>query len=188
MSESIKKVDLSTYRNRLSLKNKLGRLSWNIAYTLLFRPFCLPFFNGWRVFLLNCFGAKIDRSARINASVRIWAPWQLEVHKNTWLGPRVNCYNTARIIIGENTIVSHGAYLCPGSHDITKTDIPLIAGEPMIIEDQVWICTEAFVGGLGVHIGQGAVIGARACVFRNVEKWSVVGGNPATFIKKRVLE
>ena len=36
-------------------------------------------------------------------------------------------------------------------------------------------------------IGQGAVVGATASVYKNVESWTVVGGNPARVIKKRVI-
>ena len=39
----------------------------------------------------------------------------------------------------------------------------------------------------GVTIGEGAVVAAGAVVTKDVEPWSVVGGNPAKFIKKRVL-
>ena len=40
---------------------------------------------------------------------------------------------------------------------------------------------------MGVTIGQGAVVGATASVYKNVESWTVVGGNPAKVIKKRVI-
>ena len=36
-------------------------------------------------------------------------------------------------------------------------------------------------------IGEGAVVAAGAVVTKDVEPWSVVAGNPAKFIKKRVL-
>lgn len=39
---------------------------------------------------------------------------------------------------------------------------------------------------MGVTIGEGAVVGARAVVFKDVEPWTVVGGNPAKKIKDRV--
>ena len=39
----------------------------------------------------------------------------------------------------------------------------------------------------GVTIGEGAVVAAGAVVTKDVEQWTVVGGNPAKFIKKRVL-
>lgn len=41
---------------------------------------------------------------------------------------------------------------------------------------------------MGVTIGQGAVVGATASVYKDVESWTVVGGNPAKFIKKREIK
>ena len=59
--------------------------------------------------------------------------------------------------------------------------MPLIK-HPIIVGDDAWVCADAFVGP-GVEIGEGAIVGARAAVFENVESWTVVGGNPARFIK-----
>ena len=39
----------------------------------------------------------------------------------------------------------------------------------------------------GVTIGEGAVVAAGSVVTKDVEPWTVVGGNPARFIKKREL-
>lgn len=63
---------------------------------------------------------------------------------------------------------------------------PLITA-PIVIEDQAWVAAGTFIG-MGVTIGQGAVVGARAAVFKSVEPWTVVGGNPAKFIKKWVIK
>ena len=90
------------------------------------------------------------------------------------------------ITIGANTIISQKAYLCASTHDFTKPDFPLIC-KPITIGDSVWVAAEAFIGP-GVIIEDGGVIGARASVFKNVDSWTVVGGNPAQFIKKRVLK
>jgi putative colanic acid biosynthesis acetyltransferase WcaF len=57
---------------------------------------------------------------------------------------------------------------------------------PIVIEDQVWICADAFVGP-GVTVGKGAVVGARAVVVKDVGPWDVVAGNPARFVKKRTM-
>lgn len=102
------------------------------------------------------------------------------------LASNVDCYNVDLIIIGANTTVSQGAYLCTASHDITNPLNPLITA-PIVIEDQVWIAAGAFVG-MGVTVRQGVVVGARASVFKDVEPWTVVGGNPAKFIKKRIIK
>ena len=63
--------------------------------------------------------------------------------------------------------------------------LPLLHS-PIVMQDHSWVAAEAFIGP-GVTIGEGAVVGARAAVFRDVEAWSVVGGNPAKFLKKRVI-
>ena len=40
----------------------------------------------------------------------------------------------------------------------------------------------------GVTIGEWAVVAAGAVVTKDVEPWTVVGGNPAKFIKRRELK
>lgn len=187
MSENRKEllVDLSLYRNRLSLKNKIGRMVWNIIYILAFRPFSLTLFNPWRLFLLRLFGAKLHPKTHIYSSVKIWAPWNLEMGAYACLAPDVDCYNTDFISIGKHTTISQKSYLCASSHDITDPHHSLITA-PIIIEDQVWIAAGSFIG-MGTRIGQGAVVGARACVFNDVDPWTVVGGNPARYIKQRFV-
>lgn len=57
---------------------------------------------------------------------------------------------------------------------------------PIVIKDQAWIGARAYIG-MGGTIGQGAVVGATASVYKDVDPWTVVGGNPAKVIKKREL-
>jgi len=52
------------------------------------------------------------------------------------------------------------------------------------IGNDVWIGSEAMIMS-GVTIGNGAVIAARAVVTKDVPPYTVVGGNPAVFIKNR---
>ena len=180
------KVDLSLYRNEWGFRNKLGRACWNIIYVLAFRPFGLSVFNFWRLFLLRLFGAKLHPTVHIHSSVRIWAPWNLEMDVYSCLAPHVDCYNTDLVKVGAHTIISQKSYLCASSHDISDPCHILITA-PIVIEDQVWIAADAFIA-MGVKIKQGAVVGARSCVFKDVEAWTVVGGNPAKEIKKRIVE
>lgn len=53
----------------------------------------------------------------------------------------------------------------------------------------VRICSKAWIGAgckimKGVTIGEGAIVAAGSVVTKDVEPWTVVGGNPATFIKR----
>ncbi len=54
----------------------------------------------------------------------------------------------------------------------------------IVIGNDVWIGYEAVIMG-GVHIGDGAIIAARAVVTKDVPPYTVVGGIPVREIKKR---
>ena len=101
------------------------------------------------------------------------------------LGENTDCYCVDRICIGAHSTVSQYSFLCTASHDHTNSAMPLITA-PIVIGERVWVAADVFVGP-GVAIGDGAVIGARSSVYRNIEPWTVVAGNPATVIKKREL-
>lgn len=169
-----------------STANKIKRLAWSVCWTLLARPFPRNIFMSWKRFLLRLFGAKISKTAGVYSSATIFMPWNLEMKEHAVIGPGVDCYNAVPIILGNYAVVSQRTYLCTASHDITLNSHPQIE-RPIIIEDRAWVAAEAFVGP-GVTVGEGAVVGARACVFKDVEPWCVVGGNPAKFIKKRVIK
>lgn len=54
----------------------------------------------------------------------------------------------------------------------------------IVIGNDVWIGYEAIIMA-GVHIGDGAIIAARAVVTKDVPSYTIVGGIPAKEIKKR---
>lgn len=54
----------------------------------------------------------------------------------------------------------------------------------ILIGNDVWIGYEAVIMS-GVHIGDGAIIGTRALVTKDVPPYSIVGGVPAKVIRKR---
>ena len=181
-------LDLVRYQNRHSLKSKIGRMLWNVVWIFLFRPTPergFRMFNAWRIFLLRLFGAKIGCMTTVMSSVLVWQPWKLEVGDWTVLSENVNCYNVDVIRIGSRAAVSREAFLCTASHDITSPTMELIS-KSIEIEDDCWVCARAFVGP-GVKLGRGSVVGACAVVTRDVDAWTVVGGNPAKIIKKREL-
>ena len=66
-----------------------------------------------------------------------------------------------------------------GKEGLSKGDI--------VVDDDVWIGSRAIVLS-GVHIGQGAVIGAGAVVTKDVPPYSIVGGVPAKVLKYRFPE
>jgi putative colanic acid biosynthesis acetyltransferase WcaF len=178
-------MELSKVRSPYSFRNRIARVLWGLVYWLLFRPTPRTLLWWWRRTLLRLFGARIGKGVKVYSSCRIWGPWNLEMGDYSCLAFCVDCYCAARIRIGANCVVSQYSYLCSATHDPTLPRYPLITA-PITIEDHVWVAADVFVGP-GVTIGEGAVVGARASVYADVEPWTIVGGNPARFLKKRVM-
>ena len=80
-------------------------------------------------------------------------------------------------------MISQDCYLCAGTHDYTRPDLPLLKPE-IHIGAGVWVAAGAFIGP-GVSVGDNSVVAARSVVVKNVEPAMVVGGNPARVIKPR---
>lgn len=119
-------------------------------------------------------------------SVKVWAPWNLTAGRNVAIDEGVDLYNVAPIHIGHLVAISRRAFLCTASHDISDIRRPLTY-KPIIIGNGVWIGAEAIICP-GVTIGDGAVVAAGAVVTKDVQPWTVVGGNPAKYIKERPVK
>lgn len=184
----MQELDLKNYKNRHSLMSQIVRAMWSIVWCVCFRttPNGIGAFNAWRAFLLRCFGAKIGKHTAIYSSVVVWQPWLLEVGDWVAISHRVNCYTVDKIVIGDNTTVSDDVFLDSASHEITSPIMELVAA-PIKIGRNCWVASRAIVLP-GRTVGDGGVVAAGAVVTKDVEPWTVVGGNPAKLIKKRVLK
>ena len=121
-----------------------------------------------------------------------------ELRVMAWLNP------DAFLSIGRFVSISPGVvFILEGNHAIDTISTYPIAVEaddwvlnpanpehqaiskgPVTVGDDVWIGTNAMIMS-GVTIGQGAIIAAASVVTRDVEPYSIVGGNPAKVIRKR---
>jgi putative colanic acid biosynthesis acetyltransferase WcaF len=178
-------VNVSNCPSSHSFSNKLGRAVWGVVWWCLYRPSPKPF-HAWRRFLLRLFGARIGIKAHPHASVKFWAPWNLEMGDYSCLSHDVDCYCVAPVKLRAHATVSQYSYLCTATHDFEHPQMPLVTA-PIVIGAGAWVAADVFVGP-GVTVGEGAVVGARSSVYRNVPAWTVVGGNPAREIRRRELK
>jgi len=161
------------------------RVIWMLIGKPLFRFSPRPLF-GWRRFVLRCFGAKVGAGVNIYPSATVYFPWNLSIDDWSAVGENALIYNLGPVSIGEQVTISQNVHLCAGTHDHTDPAMPL-QKPPIIVNDQAWICADAFVGP-DVTVGEGAVVAARAVAVKDVDAWSIVAGNPARFVKERHLQ
>jgi putative colanic acid biosynthesis acetyltransferase WcaF len=89
----------------------------------------------------------------------------------------------APIELGRFALVSQGAHLCAGNHDIDDPVFTLFS-KPISLGAYSWVAADAFVAP-GVTVGVGAVLGARGVALSDLDPWTLYVGNPATAKRKR---
>lgn len=168
-----------------SRRDKVMRALWQVVRVLFFAALPGPLFKHWRLFVLRCFGARIGKGCRVEASCTVWWPGNLVMGDYACLAQGVDCYNVAPIAIGNYATVSQRAFLCSASHTTDTLRRPLVFS-PITVETHAWVCAETFVGP-GVCVGEGAVLGARSVAIRDLKAWTIYVGNPARAIKSREI-
>ncbi len=164
---------------------KIKSRLWNFVNGTIFR--FTPFFmRKSRILILKMFGADVDWTCSVSAKAQIIDPWNLTMRHLSSIdeGCCIRC--RGKVFIGSKTCISRNSDILTGSHNICSPNFEMVTS-PIVIKDNVWIATGACIG-KGVTIGEGAVVAARSMVIKDVEPWTIVGGNPAKFIKKRIIK
>lgn len=170
------------YISPYSTNEKIKRLLWGLVEQTIFR-FSFPTWYNYRSSLLRLFGATVGRKCQIKRSAHFECPWNFSCGDNCAVGEHAIVYALGRITMGNRCCLSQYAHLCAGSHDLNHHTLPLLR-PPITLKDDAWLLADAFVGP-DVTINEGAVLGARASAFKDLEAWSVYVGNPAKKIKDR---
>jgi putative colanic acid biosynthesis acetyltransferase WcaF len=180
------RVQLVTYDNNWysAGRSTFWQLAWFFLGLPILRSELIPF-SGIRVRLLRAFGAKVGAGVVIKPGVRVKNPWRLSVGNHCWLGEDCWIDNVGDISIGSDVCLSQGSYLCTGNHDWTDPSFGLRVG-PIQIADGAWIGAKATICP-AVVIHEGAVVAAGSVANRDVPAYEIHAGNPAKFVRKRVI-
>ncbi len=172
----------NAYASPWSRREQIGMLLWEWTWRLLCEWTPKPL-NGWRLFWLRTFGAKLEGCPFVHQRARIQIPWNLALGDRACLGDRANVYSLGRITVGARATVAQEVYLCAGTHDFTRGALPLQTA-PIHVGEDAFIGVRALVLP-GVTIGARAVIGGGSVVTRDVPAGMVAAGNPAHVLRPR---
>lgn len=91
------------------------------------------------------------------------------------------------LLTGPNVLITDNSHGSSSREDMVNApmDRKLISEGPVIIDDNVWIGSNACIMP-GVHIGKGSIIGANSVVTHDVPDYTVVAGIPAKIIKTTI--
>lgn len=108
-------------------------------------------------------------------------PAHLEIGDLTTIGDRTEIHVAQKVAIGKRCRISWDCVIMDRDyHGIAGSPERVI---PVIIEDDCWIGCRSIILP-GVTIGTNSIIGAGSVVTKNVERNTIVGGNPAKLLKK----
>lgn len=172
------------YASPWSLRQRLVLLAWHATWRLTCAWTPKPC-NPWRLLVLRCFGAEIHGVPFVHQRARIAQPRNLVLHHRACLGDGAVAYSLGKIVLHEGATIAQEAYLCTGTHDFAQAHLPLQTA-PIVVERDAFVGARAFVLP-GVMLGARCVVGAMAVVKRDVPADTIVAGNPARFVRTRIV-
>tara|TARA_R110000764_G_scaffold126511_1_gene214119 strand:- start:5826 stop:6359 length:534 start_codon:yes stop_codon:yes gene_type:complete len=140
---------------------------------------------------------QIGKNFHSGRGVQIWGKTKIVIGDNFYIGrySQIECNTT----IGDNVIIGNFAALVGKyDHNYKQIGVPirlssqirscdynwLGVDSEVVIEDDVWLGYGVIVIS-GVRICKGSIVAAGSIVTKDIEPYSIYGGNPARFIKKR---
>ena len=121
-------------------------------------------------------------------NVQIDSPSKLIIGNNVSVNRGCILHAGGEIEIGNDVLIGPGVIIYSQNHsyrDLSKKIINQGYNTKKVnIDSNVWIAANAIILP-GVTIGEGAVVAAGSVVTKDVEPNTIVGGNPAIFIKIR---
>ena len=139
-----------------------------------------------RYFFVRNFVSNIGRNVTIESSVYLGNGKDIEIGNNVHINESCRIRN---VRIGDYVMLAPEVMILNlGHHTNDITQPMMLQGTrtypQTIIEDDVWIGARSIIMP-GRKIGKGAIVAAGSVVTKDVEPYTIVGGNPAREIKKR---
>lgn len=121
-------------------------------------------------------------------------PWIVRGHKLQLLGDNIfvgaRCHVGVNVVIKSHVLIAANVSFVGNDHIYNKCGMSMFdcgkktVEQIIFVDNDVWIGHGVILVG-GVKLGEGSIIAAGSVVIKNVDPYTIVGGNPARFIKNR---
>lgn len=140
----------------------------------------MPYTPEYDALVQELFAGKIGKGSHVMPGLTCICADQVEIGKNVMV--MNNCLMMSRggITIEDDVLIAANVQLISNNHDLH--DRAVLLCKPVRICRKAWIGAGATILP-GVTVGENAVVGAGAVVTKDVAPNTIVGGNPAKFIK-----
>lgn len=136
-----------------------------------------------RDYLSQIIGWKVDESVTLLPPFYVDFGKNIRIGKRCWIQQGCTFFDRGGITIGNDVFIAPKVNLITINHDSDPENRSATYGRPIVIEDKVWIGINSTILP-GVTVGYGSIVGANSVVTHDVSPYTVVGGNPAKFIKE----
>jgi len=106
----------------------------------------------------------------------------LIIGKNVFINSGCRFQDQGKIIIGDESLIGHNVVFATINHDYDPSNRGTMYLKPIELKKRTWIGANATILP-GVTVGENSVVAAGAVVTKDVPPNTIVGGNPAKFIK-----
>ena len=126
------------------------------------------------------FEGGLDATSYIMPPMQIDFGCQMKIGKNVFVNHSLTCMAAGGITIEDGVMIGPNVRIVTDNHDFENRMV--LRCKPVHIGRNAWIGVGAIILP-GVTIGENAVVAAGAVVTKDVAPNTIVGGNPAKFIK-----
>ena len=125
-------------------------------------------------------GNNLDKSSYLMPPIQIDFACQMKIGKGVFVNHSLTCMAAGGITIDDGVMIGPNVRIVTDNHDFENRMV--LRCKPVHICQNSWIGVGAIILP-GVTIGENAVVAAGAVVTKDVVPNTIVGGNPAKFIK-----
>ncbi|MDO5424825.1 MAG: acyltransferase [Eubacteriales bacterium] len=170
----------------MNLKQKIFKLAFVLADKIL------PPYNHcrWGNAIKNCFAKRHMKyvGSNVHWGKNLHVPNDFSIGDFSGVGN--NAYIGYGVTLGNHVMMGRNVTIFTSNHNTDRVDVPMSEQgmsrvSPLCIEDDVWICESVIITPKCCRIGEGSILAAGSVVTKDVQPYSVVGGNPAKLIRMR---